>query len=221
MFPVLACCEGVVASKEQAFHSNDVAKVIKFDQVRPEGFVTWFYVDGKRVRYESTQWFRYVEFPPALVEAVDPKILSIRLKQLGAMEEFGNQFKGAAPLMKEAITRVRSETDNMKDGLVLFKSNWISRAEYEATIKIEAEIIERKMQEESRQKEHARQLEIQRLKNETDLEIAKSRERRSKKIQLIRDEIAQFSKERDGLKQQNITLDQELLKAVEQVEINP
>jgi phage host-nuclease inhibitor protein Gam len=64
-------------------------------------------------------------------------------------------------------------------------------------------------------------LEIQRLKSETNLQIAKIEERRSKKLQSLRDEIAQFSKERDGLRQQNISLEQELQKAVEQIEINP
>jgi hypothetical protein len=201
MFPALALCEGVLASKEQPFHSNDAAKVVRFDRVSPEGFVTWFSVDGKRVRFESTQWFRYVEFPPALIEAVDPNILPSRLKQLGTMEEFANQFKRAAPLMKEEIIQVRSETDNLKSGLVLFKRNWIPRAEYDATIKKQAEEIERKKQEVASREEHARQLEIQRLKSETNLQIAKIEERRSKKLQSLRDEIAQFSKERDGLRQ--------------------
>lgn len=202
-----ADCEGVVVHKGQDFHSDDSATSLRFDEVNPQGFVTWFSSRGKTVRYEATQWFRYMEFPPPLIEAVDPKILGARLKQLKSLEDFSVRFKTAAPLMEQTIARVRSDTEKLRDGLVLHQNVWISRVEYEAGLQQKAEKI--KLQEQ--QEEQKKQQEIAKLALESELETKRAEERRAVKIQDLRDKIGELTTEKMALQLQNKNLQDEIL----------
>ena len=219
----LADGEGVVVHKEQEFHANDSATPLRFDEVNPKGFVTWFSSSGKTLRFEATQWFRYIEFPPPLIEAIDPKILPTRIKQLESLENFSAQFRKSSTLLEQVIARVRLDTENLKNGLVLHNKVWISRADYEASQQQKADEIKRKLQEVASQEES----EIARIKLKSELQSKRleelrvvTEERRAVKIQDLRDKIGDFSAEKSTIQLENKILREELLNIVNRENID-
>ncbi|MGL4398681.1 MAG: hypothetical protein ACRCXD_02325 [Luteolibacter sp.] len=121
---------GVVAWKEQPFHSDSTAKVFYFDRMERTGTVTWFFRDRKRIVLEANQAFDVVLVPGSLAE-LDSKVGTPQLqKDYDELSAFATKYPAAGTLLEMRLKQMETYLANEK-ATIETPAGWVSVAKYD------------------------------------------------------------------------------------------
>jgi hypothetical protein len=194
-----AAAQGILAYKTQNYHKDSDAKILVFDSIQPEGFVTWVTVKGKRLRFEKTNFHTWVilprELPQQIILDEEKKELSEAIKEI---RDFTSRFPGAKQYTQETIDFLESAQRSLANGKVWKQSNWITAQEHEKSLeeaRIAENMVQRRLEEAKANKLRLAKLEAEEIQRLAKAERAAMENRRIKMIEGISIKINQIEQE--------------------------
>lgn len=116
---------GIVAWKEQPFHTDSAAKVFYFDRFEATGPITWFHHGERRKGFEAGQDYDMILLPGSLDE-LNRKIGSEELKtDFKKLSAFANRYPAAKVMLKARLDQMSIYLKNYEAAEVEVEGKWI------------------------------------------------------------------------------------------------
>lgn len=127
--------DGILAYKNQTFHNDKDAQLIRYSSVESKGLVTWVVSEGKRIRLEKKQPHVWVELPNTLPSnIVLPHEITGVSEKVTEIREFVRRFPKAKEASKATFELYISAEENLKKGKVRYQGEWMESADYKSIL---------------------------------------------------------------------------------------
>jgi len=91
----------------------------------------WFTIQGREVMFDPTRFYRSIEVPSALPDEVTtPEQIAPLRSKLKEMEEFGNTYAKAKPLLAQSCESLSDHIGKFDSGMLRYEAKWIEKDKY-------------------------------------------------------------------------------------------
>ncbi len=202
--------QGVFVYKSQNFHSDGLAKALRYDNLEADGLATWVTLGGERLRFEKQQFHTWAELPAALpARLITPAEQAWLSAQIASVQAI-SRFPTAAGMVQPTLKMLTEAAQMIKEGMVRENGQWLKREESDAAMaRREAARIEALAEEEHRDRMRAEAEERQRKEALAEQVAAHKREQerrealREARIAVIESDIADLEKMIQGAREKN------------------
>lgn len=127
--------DGILVYKNQRFHSNNLAHAFIYQQIEPQGVVTWATTSGQRIRFEKTQFHVWAELPSSLPnEIISDAEKAWLASQIAPIEKIRNDYPQTIAMTDRTFTMLDEARTNIRAGKIRHEGAWIELEAFKTAI---------------------------------------------------------------------------------------